>query len=126
MHRSFSLRLLTAVLGVFCSSCGIVGDTGALKEANELAVSCRTEDALAAVDRAAARGGFSSYLAELERVVFLRDAGRTSEADAALAERNRRAEADAQDMAEADQAVAESVKELRDERERKLGKRLCR
>ena len=38
-----------------------------------------------AVDRAAASGGLSANIADLQRVVILRDAGRMSAADAATA-----------------------------------------
>ena len=38
-------------------------------------------------------GGLSSYIADLQKVVILRDAGRMAEADAAMAARNKRAEA---------------------------------
>jgi hypothetical protein len=55
--------------------------------------------------------------------VVLRDAGRTAAADAAMAERNRRANASTQDAAEAERAVAKAVEDLRGERERETGSR---
>jgi hypothetical protein len=106
-------------------SCGTVGDTGAVKEASELAIDCRLEEALVAVRRAEDGGGLSSYIADLEEVVFLRDAGRTAEADAALAERNARMEGTDEAAAETEQAIEESLARLREEREKRTGSATC-
>ena len=43
------------------SACGTLGDTGAVKEANELAIACETDQALMAVDRAAQDGGLGVH-----------------------------------------------------------------
>jgi hypothetical protein len=96
-----------------------------VKNANELAIDCETDKALIVVDRAAGSGGLSANIAELQRVVILRDAGRMSEADAALAERNKDAGADAQAAAEAVRALSESLEELRAERKKRTGRRTC-
>jgi len=103
------------------ASCGTLGDTGAVKEANELAIACETDEALRAVDRAARGGGLGANIANLQRVVILRDAGRLSEADAAMAERNARAGADA----EAERSVSKSLEDLRAERLKQTGRRVC-
>ena len=107
------------------SACGTLGDTGAVKEANELAAACETDQALLAVDRAVQGGGLGANIADLQRVVILRDAGRTSEAAAAMAARNARVDADAEAAAEAEQAIAESLQELRAERHKRSGRRTC-
>lgn len=49
--------LLTAVVAAVLPACGGMGDTDAVKKANELAIACETEQALMAVDRAAKSGG---------------------------------------------------------------------
>jgi hypothetical protein len=116
--------MLTAA-AVAVSGCGSLGDTGAIRDANELAVACRHDEALALLDRAQQGGGLSAYIAELEQVVFLRDAGRYSEASALLAERNTRAQASDDDVAEAEAAIEKSLAELRKEREKKSGRATC-
>ena len=129
MNRSAFRRvgnhLVAASMITVLASCGTLGDTGAVKEANKLAIACKTDQALMAVDRAAQGGGLGANIADLQRVVILRDAGRTSEADTAMAERNARAGADADAVAEADRAVAKSLEELRAEREKQTGRRTC-
>ena len=104
-------------------ACGSLGDTRAVKEANKLAIGCETDKALAAVDRAAQGGGLGANLADLQQVVILRDAGRTAEANAAMAERNARAGAEA--AAEAERAVSQSLDDLRAEREKQTWQRVC-
>jgi hypothetical protein len=104
------------------ASCGSLGDTGAVKEANELVIACNTDEALRAVDRAARGGGLGANIADLQRVVILHDAGRRSEADAALAARSARAEANAEARAEAERAVSKSLSQLRAERQQRTGR----
>lgn len=103
----------------------MMGDTGSVKDANKLAIECRTDEALAAVEQAEQGGGLSSYIADLQKVVILRDAGRIAEADAAMAARNKRAEATTEEAAEAEEAVQESLADLRAEREKKTGSATC-
>lgn len=57
--------------------------------------------------------------------MILRDAGRSSEAGAAMAERNRRVGADSKAAAEAEQSVAKSLEQLQTEREKRTGRRTC-
>lgn len=107
------------------ASCGTLGDTGAVKEANELAIACKTDEALRAVDRAASGGGLGANIADLQRVVILREAGRLTEADIAMAERNARAGADAEARAQAERSVSKSLEDLRAERQKQNGRRVC-
>ncbi|EED34579.1 hypothetical protein NOR51B_517 [Luminiphilus syltensis NOR5-1B] len=102
-----------------------MGDTGAIRDANALAIDCRQEEALAVLDRAEASGGLSAYLAELEKVVFLLDLGREADAEDLLAQRNARVGATADDAAEARSAVEESLAELRKARKEKTGQATC-
>ena len=126
MNPTSKIKALLAILTLTTlSACGMVGDTGSVKDANELAIECRTDEALAAVIKAEEGGGLSSYIADLQKVVILQDAGRMAEAEAAMAERNKRAEASAEDAKEAEDAVAESLAELRAEREKKTGSATC-
>ena len=127
-HRFFRHCRGLLVAGVSMatlSACGSLGDTSAVKEANKLAIGCETDKALAAVDRAAQSGGLSANIADLQQVVILRDAGRTAKANAAMAERNARAGADAEAAAEAERAVSKSLDDLRAEREKQTGQRVC-
>lgn len=123
--RHGRILLLPAISIAALSACGTMGDTAAVKEANELAIACQTDEALRAVDRAARGGGLGANIVDLQRVVILRDAGRLSEADAAMAERNARAGADAEAAGEAERAVSKSRDELRAEREKQTGRRVC-
>ena len=122
---SIGKTILTTSIIATLSACGSMGNTDAISDASRLAIDCQTDKALAALDRAGQGGGLAANIADLERVVILRDAGRTSEAAAAMAERNARAEADAEARAEAEEAVAESLDELRDERQKRTGRRTC-
>lgn len=120
--------LLLAGSAFLLSACGSglkAGDVGAVNEATELAIACKTGEALAAVDRATEGGGLGAAVGDLHRVVILRDAGRTAEADAAMAERNRRWNADAKNAAEAEASVAKTVEKMRDERQKRTGRRTC-
>ena len=125
ISRLMQKVLLTALSVVALLACGTVGDSSAVKDANNLAIACETDEALLAVDRAAKSGGLSGSIADLQRVVILRDAGRLSEADAAMADRNARAGADAQAATEAERAVSESLEELRSARQKETGRRVC-
>lgn len=111
----------------FFSGCSVfrLGDVKDVQTADELAIACQTEEALAAVDRAAKGGGLAASIGDLQRVVILRDVGRMEDADAAMAARNRRWDADAENMADAEKAVAESIEKLRDERQKRTGRRTC-
>ena len=129
MNSSGLRRVGTLCVAAFAitllASCGSLGDTGAIKEANELAIACKTDEALRAVDRAAIAGGLGANIADLQRVVILRDAGRRSEDDAAMAERNARAGADAEARVQAERSVSKSLEDLRVERQKKTGRRIC-
>ena len=63
--------------------------------------------------------------AELQKVVFLRDAGRDAEALAVMEARNERIGADDKDSAEAEDAVEKSLAELREERRKQTGRTTC-
>jgi len=120
--------LLLGASAYLLSGCGAglkFGEVGAVKEANELAIACKTNEALAAVDRASGGGGLGASIGDLQRVVILRDAGRMSEANAAMAERNKRWGVDAKAAAEAEEAVAKSMEEMRAERLKRTGRRTC-
>lgn len=125
VFRRVGNALIAASVITLLASCGTMGDTAAVKAPNELATACETDEALVAVDRAERGGGLGANIADLQRVVILRDAGRTSEATAAMAERNARAGADAEAAAEAERAVSRSLEDLRAEREKQTGRRVC-
>ncbi len=126
INAASKIKALLAILTLpTLFACGMVGDTSAVKDANELAIECRTDEALAAVEKAEQGGGLGSYIADLQKVVILRDAGRMAEAEAAMAARNKRAEATAEEAAEAEEAAQESLAELRAEREKHTGSATC-
>ncbi len=121
------LRGLTTVglAGMLLSSCGSVGNTSSVRQASELAIACRTDDALALAAQTADGQTLAGGVAELQRVVFLLDAGRTAEANSALEARNRRVDADAAARAETEQSVQESLAALREERRARTGRTDC-
>ena len=96
-----------------------------VKAASEFAIDCQMEQALHAADRAAQSGGFAGGFGELLRVTFLRDAGRTAEAAAALDARNRRVRSTAEEAKETDRAIDQSVSNLQAERSKRTGSPLC-
>jgi hypothetical protein len=123
-------KIVSAVIAmIFTTSmltaCGWAGDTGSIKSGSELAVDCKTDEALAAFDKAQQGGGLAKYLAELERVAILRDAGRTAEADKALEAYLAQPEAQSSDPDEIESSIQKTVEKLREERRKKTGSATC-
>jgi hypothetical protein len=108
------------------SACGTIGDTGAIKKAGEYAIDCQTDKALAALEKAQQAGGLAAYLAELEKIVFLQDAGREQEAAAALQSYQAEHNQDSRSREETEKSIQDSLKELRDQRFKKTGQRTCK
>ncbi len=123
-HRGVNTSAIITCI-VSLSACGMMGDTGSVKSANELAIDCRTEEALAALEKAEQSGGLSKYLAGLERVGILRDAGRDDEAAKALADYKAQPEAATSDDAEIERSLDEFIAELRNQRQAKSGSATC-
>ena len=125
--RKLSAILVFAGIAFFLSACSgfKIGNIDDVREASDLAVACKTNEALVAIDHAVQGGGLGGAIGDLQRVVILRDAGRIEEANEAMAERNRRWNVNAQDADEAEKAVNESVEVLRAERQKKVGRRTC-
>lgn len=115
--------LLLAALVPALAACGMIGDTDDVRDAYELAIDCRTDQALQAAGRATQGGGLASRLADYQKVAILREAGRTAAADAAL--RQLDADADAETRTEAEDAIADNVKGIRDERQKRTGQASC-
>lgn len=116
-----------AVFGALITlgGCGAIGNTGAIKDANKLAIACDIDGALLALDRAQADGGLSGYLSELERIAFLREAGRDADAQAALEAYLARPDSKDQDRAELEKSLNDAVTELRKERLQETGSAEC-
>jgi hypothetical protein len=125
MKQTVRRMILGLGAAALMTGCGVVGDTGALRDATDLAVDCRPDEALALLARAQEGGGFSSYMADLEKVGILRDAGREAEAQAAFEAYKARLEVDAANAAEAEQGVQEFVEKLREERRERSGSATC-
>lgn len=114
-----------AAAAMFTGGCGSLGDTGSIRAASDLAIDCRTDEALAALDKAEQSGGLSKYLAGLERVGILRDAGRDDEAARALAAYKAQPEMASSDDDEIERSLDKFVADLRDERREKSGSATC-
>ncbi len=89
------------------------------------ATKCNYDKALQKFETAMAGGGFAAELAVLEKVVVLIDAGREREAQEVMAERNERIDASEEEISEAEASIQETLKNLRDEREKETGSRTC-
>ncbi len=124
-HCLLAVTLLIGIGSQITACSMIYGDFEPVKEANELAINCKTDEALAQLDQIPREKNVASAMSDLQRVVILRDAGRQAEADAALAERNKRWEVDEKTAAESEKSISEGVASLRAEREKRFGKATC-
>lgn len=102
-----------------------VGDMGPVGKASDLAIACKTDEALAQINSVPFEKNLASAMGDLTRIVILRDAGRTAEAQAALAERNTHWHVDEKGAAESEKSISETVEKLREERLKKTGQRTC-
>lgn len=121
MGLALAAGLLLSVSG--CASW--VGDMGPVNKASELAIDCKTDEALAQLDAVPFEKNLASAMGDLTRVVILRDAGRTAAAEAAQAEKNKHWHVDEKGAAESEKSTAEAVEKFREERLKKTGKRTC-
>ncbi len=123
--RIFRYAAMVTAIGLALSACGTIGDTAAIKQAGEYAIDCQTAKALAALEKAQQAGGLGASLAELEKIVFLQDAGREQEAAAALQSYHAQHNQDPRSREETEKSIQNSLKELRDQRFKKTGQRTC-
>lgn len=91
----------------------------------ELAVACRTNDALADNIAAEQKGGPGAQLALVERIIILTEAGRASTAAGARDVAVARLDKDPAKVAELDRQVAAGVDKIRAERRSRTGKTDC-
>ena len=122
---TLGMSTLAAAAALLVGGCGSLGDTGSIKEATGLAVDCRTDEALRALDTAEQAGGLGKYLAGLERVGILRDAGRDAEAADALDDYKAQEETRSSSDEEIESSLDEFVAELREKRRDKTGSSVC-
>ena len=120
--RGFTLIVVSMAFG---SSCAWVGDTGSVKTATDLAVECKTDEALKALDRAERAGGLGMYLADLERIGILREAGREEEARRALETYRALPETASTSDQELEASISDFISELQKERLERTGKSTC-
>lgn len=124
-YNNVCKALIAILSAALLASCGAIGDTGSVKEASELAIDCQTDEALEKLNTAEAAGGLSKYLAGLERVGILRDAGRTAEAAEALKAYKSMPETASSDDEEIEKSLKEFVDELRKKRLERTGTATC-
>lgn len=98
---------------------------GPVGKASDLAIDCKTDESLAQINSVPFEKNLASAMGDLTRIVILRDAGRTAEAQAALAERNTHWHVDEKGAAESEKSISETVEKIREERLKKTGKRTC-
>ena len=123
--RRAALLILGLAVTVSSAHGAVIGDLEDAKKGMKQAIKCHYDKALEKLDTAIAEGGFAAELAALEKVVVLLDAGREDEAKEAMAERNKRAGATPEEIAEAENSIAETLENLRAEREKQTGSRTC-
>ncbi len=117
--------LLIAGASTLLTGCGGVGNMSAIKEGTQYAIDCEPDKALRELDKAEADGGLSGYMAQLERIVVLRDAGRTAAAESAMDAYMALPEVEGQTRADIDKSIEESLEELRKERKKETGQPTC-
>lgn len=108
---------------VGCGSTLKMGDTDSAKRAMELAIQCKTDDAIATSRIASQSGGLGGALGDMERLVILSEAGRTAQADAARA--TLLSGPGAVSAAELDKTTMQGVEQIRSDRAKRTGKRQC-
>ncbi len=130
MTLSNAVRLpIIALLGALpfalagCGSSLKMGDTDSAKRAMELAIQCKTDDAIAASRIASQSGGLGGALGDIERLVILREAGRDAQADTARA--TLLSTPGSVSAAELDKTTMQGVEQIRSDRAKRTGKRQC-
>lgn len=104
---------------------GPAGGGGMSAEVTELAIACRHDEALAALDQLDAAMGGSTSASELQRVVVLRNARDTMGAARVLRERNARDDVTADEAVNSGTAVENELEMIRSERAARTGSRTC-
>ncbi|SDI39670.1 hypothetical protein [Alloyangia pacifica] len=94
-------------------------------EVTEFAVACQHDAALAALDQVEAGMGGSTSATELQRVVLLRNAGRTMDAARVLRERNARDDVTVEAAVQSGTVVENELELIRSERAARTGSRSC-
>lgn len=120
---SYAISMMLAA--TLLTACGMKGDTRSINNATDLAIDCRTDEALAALDQAQQGGGLGKYLSYLERVGILRDAGRMAEADKALEAYLALPEAESSDPDKIEKSVQEFIEKMHKERKERTGSPSC-
>ena len=126
MRKKIAKILIPAsILSIALSGCGSIGDTKNIKAASDLAINCQYDAALSALKQAEAGGGLSAYIAELEYIAFLREAGRVTESEQAFADWAEKHEQTGQERQDASDSINQTVTKLREERLEKTGNAAC-
>ena len=131
MKRRFDCgckMLLVAVPALLLSACDNklkVGDMEDVGKASNLAVACKTAEALSLAGDAKKDGGLAASMSGLVRIAILRDAGRTAEADAELALISKRINESPQDAAKTNASIDKTVENFRAERLKVAGRATC-
>ncbi len=120
-----SSTVVVMLAATVLTGCGMAGDTQSIKSATDLAIDCRTDEALAALDKAQQGGGLGKYLSYVERLGILRDAGRTAEAEKALEAYMALPETASSDPEKTEKSIQEFIDEMRKERKERTGSASC-
>lgn len=102
------------------------GDIDSIKKGNELAIDCKPDEALKALDAAEQSEGLAVILADYEREAILRETGRIEDAEAVKAARDSRTDLDEKTKVDAEASILETVQNIRKEREKRTGSPKCK
>jgi hypothetical protein len=122
----FAVGALSLSLFAGCSTpTAPAANVPAAQRAFELAVACKTNEALLDTDAAERSGGPGSSLAGVERIIILQEAGRPATAAGARDVYIGKLGNDKAKIEELDRNVASGVAKLRAERKARTGKESC-
>lgn len=119
------IRILPVFILSSCTAIGI-GDVESVNTATDLAIDCKYDESLVLINKAGSEGGIMSYLAHLEYIAILRDAGRTDDADKALDQYMNTEAAPDSTREDIDQSLQETVKSIQEERKKRTGSSVCK
>lgn len=116
--KTLSNALLICAAALILNGCSIA-------QGMKYAVQCDADKAIASIVDNEKDPGLMSNLAYLEHEAILREAGRIEEADKIRQKREQIFKLSAQEKAEAEKAITETVDNIRSERLKQTGSRSC-
>lgn len=117
--------LALPILLAACTDPAVVAQPQSFDASTELAIACRHDEALATLTSTEAARGGSTSASELQRVILLRNAGRTMDAASVLRQRNARDDVTADEAVQSGTQVEDALDSIRAQRAARSGSRSC-